>query len=255
MGAPNYLSGTIGGDEGDVVDKPLRDRLSELLTAAVLAPAARPPLAALLGYCRSAPGGGSVPLSTVGAVAWGAVGVPVDAGAVQATALLDVTEDASVLPRRIAEKALPEVAVKVEACWRALTLIPEQAIRPEDLESLLSRAAIVFNTGLYFEFHEILEEVWMALRDPAIRRLLQGLVQVAVALYHLERGNRRGARSLLRYGAEKLADTAPDAYGLDLDRFRMDVAVLRDALAEAGRLPPTLCLGLAAGTPLAGEGR
>lgn len=71
------------------------------------------------------------------------------------------------------------------------------------LPKALSRAGGLFNAGLYFEVHELLEPYWMR-AEGAERRALQGLIQVAVAFHHLDTGNRGGAISLLDEGLAKL---------------------------------------------------
>jgi len=52
--------------------------------------------------------------------------------------------------------------------------------------------ADAFNRRDFFEAHEIWECVWRGADGP-LREFLQGLIQVAVALHHLSRGNLRGA--------------------------------------------------------------
>lgn len=65
----------------------------------------------------------------------------------------------------------------------------------------------------YFECHEVLEELWLeSARDP----LLQGLLQVAVALHHHENGNHNGAIKLFQQAVDKLQHYPEDALGIDL---------------------------------------
>ena len=68
----------------------------------------------------------------------------------------------------------------------------------------LEEAATLFEAGLYFETHEVLEPFWMRALG-AEREALQGLIQVAVGFQHLANDNLDGARALLRDGATKLA--------------------------------------------------
>ncbi len=53
-----------------------------------------------------------------------------------------------------------------------------------------------FNRGEYFDSHEVWEELWIDERGED-RRFYQGLIQSAVALYHLENGNAVGSRTLV----------------------------------------------------------
>lgn len=72
----------------------------------------------------------------------------------------------------------------------------------------------LFNTGEYFECHEILEDIWRAERDP-VRALYQGILQVGVAFHHLHRSNWRGAVKLLDGGIDKLGRFLPSCMGID----------------------------------------
>jgi len=55
------------------------------------------------------------------------------------------------------------------------------------LEKVLARAGRLFDAGLYFEVHELLEPHWLRAAGEA-RRALQGLIQVAVAAWYLLAG-------------------------------------------------------------------
>ena len=85
-----------------------------------------------------------------------------------------------------------------------------------------------FNEGDYFEAHETLEALWKSESGP-VRNLLQGIIQLAVALHHVRRGNQKGALSLLERALVRLGP-----YQVCLG---VDVAALRE---QAGRLAPRL---------------
>jgi hypothetical protein len=108
------------------------------------------------------------------------------------------------------------------------------------LQTALARSAVLFAAGLFFEVHEVLEAAWNALRGET-RTFVQGLIQVAVALHHLEHGNPSGARTLLAAGRAKLAPHAPEYCGVDVQTLLDGLAPLGDALAR-GVVPPTLPL-------------
>jgi predicted metal-dependent hydrolase len=80
-----------------------------------------------------------------------------------------------------------------------------------------------FNAQQFFEAHEVWEEVWKEDRSPT-RRFYQGLIQVAVCLYHFSRGNTRGARKLYHSSRAYLQAFRPKFMGLD-------VAALLDTMA------------------------
>jgi predicted metal-dependent hydrolase len=75
-----------------------------------------------------------------------------------------------------------------------------------------------FNTERFFEAHEVWEEVWLA-SFGAEKRFLQGIIQIAAAFHHYQRGNRLGACSLLEAGLRRLRDLPPDHGGIALDRL------------------------------------
>jgi uncharacterized protein len=74
----------------------------------------------------------------------------------------------------------------------------------------------LFNAGLFFEVHELLEGDWRQATGD-LKTLLQGLIQVAVGLHHQAEGNVRGALTRLCVGNEKLRGLRPAAQGIDLE--------------------------------------
>lgn len=96
----------------------------------------------------------------------------------------------------------------------------------------VERAVAQFNRGLFFECHEILEDVWRDVRGPS-RDFLQGLIQVSVGFHHLDRGNRVGA---LRTFAKALGrlEAYPARYlGFDVAGERVRLEDLRKTLEAA----------------------
>ena len=81
-----------------------------------------------------------------------------------------------------------------------------------------------FNRGEYFEQHETLELLWRVETRP-VRRLYQGILQIGVAFYHLQRRNYHGVVYMLTRGSAYLQPFAPACQ-------RIDVASLIE-LAEA----------------------
>ncbi len=75
-----------------------------------------------------------------------------------------------------------------------------------------------FNRGEFFDSHEVWEELWMD-EGGEDRRFYQGLIQSAVALYHLENGNAVGARKLVDSSSAYLQGYRPQHHGLDVDGF------------------------------------
>jgi uncharacterized protein len=103
---------------------------------------------------------------------------------------------------------------------------------PDDLElapaETLAYAQELLDRGLAFNAHEVLEAAWK--NGPAEERMLwQGLAQLAVGITHVQRGNVKGAVSLLGSASARLShDDRPAPYGVD-DAGLVDFA---DALVD-----------------------
>ncbi|ANY10496.1 DUF309 domain-containing protein [Pseudonocardia sp. HH130630-07] len=145
-------------------------------------------------------------------------------------------------PRDAAGRPLDRGADGVERVPEDLVLPPEAAV---------TEAQRLLDDGLPFQAHEILEGSWKGADDDT-RDLWRALAQFAVGLTHAQRGNARGAVSLLRRGTEgirlwRVMDTAPPA-GLDLDALVTHGDALADDIerdgvhraTDAGRLSPRL---------------
>ncbi len=67
----------------------------------------------------------------------------------------------------------------------------------------LSEGLRCYHSGAFFEAHEHWELVWLRAQEPE-KTFLQGLIQIAAAFYHLQRGNCAGTISLLRSALRRL---------------------------------------------------
>jgi hypothetical protein len=128
------------------------------------------------------------------------------------------------------------------AAAAALRAMPD-APRASGVERAVTRAIALWNAGLYFEVHEVLEAEWQT-STGAVRHALQGVIQIAVALHHYAHGNGRGARTLLIEGRARLA-AQPDALpGIDVPALLADTAPwevgLRDGTLAGDRPRPIL---------------
>ena len=90
-----------------------------------------------------------------------------------------------------------------------------------------------FNRAYFFEAHETLEDLWRGTSGP-LRLFYQGLIQLAVALYHLLNGNRRGALNLLGKGLDKLAAYQPACQGIDVEALCHEARAWLDRVRQAG---------------------
>ena len=184
---------------------PLRNRLADLILEALHDGAARRGLQALAAVCADprALGAGEPP-----------------------TAFPDDLFEKHGEGWRIRSGYRQHAETLAERASRAARALADVPLAPADppLSALLDEAATLFEAGLYFEVHELLEPSWMR-ADGVTRQSLQGLIQVAVGFQHLANGNVDGARALLREGAAKLLGQRLG--GRDMDDFAR--AVIRSA--------------------------
>jgi predicted metal-dependent hydrolase len=90
---------------------------------------------------------------------------------------------------------------------------------PDDLElppaETLAYAQDLLDRGLAFNAHEVLEAAWKNGPDEE-RVLWQGLAQLAVGITHIQRGNVKGAVTVLRRASARIAyNDRPAPHGID----------------------------------------
>jgi len=73
-----------------------------------------------------------------------------------------------------------------------------------------------FDSGAYFEAHEILEAFWVSYRGED-RDFYKGLIQAAVALHHASVGNTVGAAGVAARARRHLTPYAPRYQAIDVD--------------------------------------
>lgn len=102
-----------------------------------------------------------------------------------------------------------------------------------------------FNQGDFYACHDTLEAIWLEAAQPE-KRFYQGILQIAVALYHLENHNWRGAVMLLGEGSYRLQTYQPDYEGVAVEALTIAVSALLLELQTMGadqvttvRLAPT----------------
>lgn len=105
----------------------------------------------------------------------------------------------------------------------------------------LQRGVALFNAGLFFECHELVEGLWKASPGPD-KGFYHGIVQAAAAFYHYEKHNRHGAVTLLTKAIPKLASYPSPYLGIDLESFRLSLQPWAAAFrtTDGGNRPPML---------------
>ena len=127
-----------------------------------------------------------------------------------------------------------EMCERVSRAWKLLSHRPFSDPDPS-LDAALDAAADLFDAGLYFEVHELLEPYWMR-AGGGEREILQGLIQVATGFHHLANGNLKGARSLLDEGSAKLLGQRLE--GRAVGPFALTVRERLDAIVGIGEAVP-----------------
>ena len=122
---------------------------------------------------------------------------------------------------------------RAESATRALAALPLGVAEPPLTEALVS-AAVLFDAGLAFEVHELLEPYWVR-ADGEEREALQGLIQIAVGYQHLANGNLAGARALLDEGTTRIRGR--NLAGIDCDAFARAARATIPRLTEGPTAP------------------
>jgi len=141
------------------------------------------------------------------------------------------------------ESGRPRSARPRDAFGRPLPQGVEGIARiPDDLElppaESLAYAQDLPDQGLAFNAHEVLEAAWKNGPDDE-RMLWQGLAQLAVGLTHVQRGNVKGALTLLRRASARLAhEQWPARHAIDTVGLVNYVEAMIDDLLQGVEIAP-----------------
>jgi predicted metal-dependent hydrolase len=108
-----------------------------------------------------------------------------------------------------------------------------------------------FNSQEFYACHDTLEALWMEAGEPE-KTFYQGILQIAVALYHLSNQNWRGAAILLGEGINRLGYYQPVYGGIAVDELLGQSAQLLKVLQQAGPEKVAEFLPLIEGKEVAG---
>jgi hypothetical protein len=100
-----------------------------------------------------------------------------------------------------------------------------------------------FNNQEFFQCHETLEEFWRDYNGPE-KELVQAIIQMSVAYYHVGRGNKIGAAKLFEKALSKaskykdIKDKVSDglAFGIDVETMCRDLEANLSKLAKSDNL-------------------
>ncbi len=83
------------------------------------------------------------------------------------------------------------------------------------MQKRFAAAVSQFNAEFFFDCHDTLEEIWMDV-PAAEKPFYQGLLHIAVGLYHFENENYKGALSQLSKAKTRLGQFLPKYHGVHL---------------------------------------
>lgn len=134
----------------------------------------------------------------------------------------------STRPRDALGRPLPQGSEGVPRIPDDLDLAPAETLRYA--QDLLDR-------GLAFNAHEVLEAAWKNGPDDE-KTLWQALAQLAVGITHIQRGNVKGAITVLRRASAGLRQDDKTPYDIDVSGLADYADVLIDDLAAKTAITP-----------------
>ena len=91
-----------------------------------------------------------------------------------------------------------------------------------------------FNAQLYYEAHDVLEEVWLPIRGTAQAKYYQGLIQMAGGFVHLQKNRPGPAARLFALALVNFEPCHTCHAGIDLDLIRKLCRDYRQAILDSG---------------------
>lgn len=96
-----------------------------------------------------------------------------------------------------------------------------------------------FNQGDYYACHDTLEAIWMTAPIPE-KHFFQGILQLAVALYHLGNHNWQGTAILLGEGISRLAPFEPHYHNVNVTDLLDCASTWLESVQQLGAAQVTL---------------
>ncbi len=99
---------------------------------------------------------------------------------------------------------------------------------------MFEEAIAQFNNGDYYACHDTLESIW---NDSwqSDRAFYQGILQIAVGLYHLQSQNWHGATILLGEGTSRLPAYLPEYQSIDVENLLEDSLQILRTVQTTGK--------------------
>ena len=97
------------------------------------------------------------------------------------------------------------------------------------LKESLKEAIDLFNNQKWYEAHDAFEDIWNDLVGDE-RQIVQGILQVSVSQFHLNKGNLNGAMILLGEGLGRIRNKVSEDLEIDLISLCISLESLLDKL-------------------------
>jgi predicted metal-dependent hydrolase len=104
----------------------------------------------------------------------------------------------------------------------------------------LAEGLACYRRGEFFAAHEHWEAVWLQAEEPE-KSFLQALIQMSSACHHRERGNLKGAASLMGKSLGRLERCPTEFGGIAVLAVRLDVGEWLSALEQGKPLNAAAC--------------
>lgn len=101
-------------------------------------------------------------------------------------------------------------------------------------DQAFEEAIAQFNSGDYYACHDTLESIWNDAWQSD-RAFYQGILQIAVGLYHLKSQNWHGAAILLGEGTSRLPAYLPDYQSIDVEALLTDSLFILQKVQTNGK--------------------
>ena len=88
----------------------------------------------------------------------------------------------------------------------------------QSFKASLQEAIDLFNNQKWYEAHDAFEDIWNDLVGDE-RQIVQGILQVSVSQFHLNKGNLNGAMILLGEGLGRIKNKVSEDLEIDLILF------------------------------------
>jgi predicted metal-dependent hydrolase len=98
-----------------------------------------------------------------------------------------------------------------------------------------------FNAQLYYEAHDVLEEVWLPIRGQPQAKFYQGLIQMAGGFVHLQKQRLGPASRLFALALANFEAYPPRHEGIDLNIIREVCRFHRQAILDSGETQNPWC--------------